>query len=173
MNKIIAIGLLACVCLLATSCSPATVTAINLVVSGAENALILAANESGTPVNPSLSNQIKTDGNLLISAYTDWNSAAPALKPGLWPKVQEALNIFQKDLPQILQAAHISDPAYLDISNFVISEIDSVAIAINGSQANVNMVSRSKGTAPILDAKTFKAEYNAKMKANGHPDLKI
>lgn len=142
---------------------------INLSVSGTINVLKLA--------DPSLPqatiDTAQNAGNLLISAYNDYTSAPSASKPGVWPKVQDALAAFQKDLPALIVAAHITNPVYVDIANLVLTEIQSVVNSINGTAPASSSKKSATLKAANLDASTFKKAYNQKMATAGHPELKL
>lgn len=173
VNKVLAICLCLLSCVFMTACPSWTVTLMNQVVTGTVGAINLAAAINHTTPDQALITKIQTEGNTFISAYQDWEAATPNMKPGAWAKVQEAMTIVQKDLPAVLQGFNIKDPTYLAVADFVISEIQSISITIQGTS---QMAATSKGAVKASDvtsAKNFKSEYNKKMKAAGHPEFAI
>jgi len=162
--------------------APWAVTLMNQIVIGTVGAINLAAVLKHTVPDQALITKVQDLGNGFIKAYTDWEAAAPNLKPGVWAKVQEAMTLIQTDLPPILNGLGVTDSAYLAIINFVISEVLSLANTIMGTTSMKASVALHKGVIgkakmlqenPHLDPNKFKAGYNDRMRSAGHPEFQI
>lgn len=140
-------------------------TYIDLAVLATTNGLKLAQS-FGAPVTDALISEATRDGADLKNAYNDWASAHSADK---WAAVQAALDAFEKNLPQLLNDAHVTNPVYagiveaaLQAINFVVSLVKSQNPTVTGTKS-----------APHFDEKQFKSDYNGKMTSAGHPELQL
>src|SRR5208337_8827 len=173
ISKLSLVSVVLAGCLFMTACAPWAVTLMNQIVTGTVGAINLAAALKGTTPDAALITKIQTEGAAFIKAYTDWEAAAPTLKPGAWAKVQEAMTLIQQDLPPILNGFGVTNPAYVAVADFVISEVLSLANTITGTSqmaATKKTVTKPKA---MLSPADFKKGYNEKMKAAGHPEFGI
>jgi hypothetical protein len=171
-TSLLAIALVSCMFL--TACPAWAPTLMNQIVIGTIGAINLAAAINHTTPDQSIISKVQAIGNGFVSAYNEWEAAAPNLKPGAWAKVQEVMKLAQADIPPILTSLNVS-PTYLAVANFVIGEVLSLANTINGTPA---MMATSKGAIHVSTseqgrARNFKTGYNQRMVAAGHPEFRI
>jgi hypothetical protein len=154
-SSVLAIALASCLFL--TSCAPWAVTLMNQIVVGTVGAINLAAAIKGTAPDQSLIAKVQAVGNGFIQAYTDWQAAAPNLKPGAWARVQEAMKLVQQDLPPILQGLGVNNPTYLAVADFVIGEVMTLANTITGTSAKAASSGKMTKSATLLSPSEFKS----------------
>ncbi len=156
--------------LIAATCNNASKVTmyVNLAVDATTNGLRLAES-FGAQVPQTTLDEVSRDGDLVKKAVADWTTADNAAKPGAWDAVQAALDIFKNNLPAILQAVHINNPAYSAIVSLALTaveEVVNVVQSLNPQTAAAAKVSRFSVT-------EYKSKYNSQMLAASHPELSL
>jgi hypothetical protein len=134
-------------------------------------ASLVAALQMGKQVNPSeaaaiqnVSAEASKDLNLLLALYEQYKA-----KPdkGTLAKIQSVIGDINQNLPALLQAAHISDPALsakvTAAVNLILSTVTSFASLIPQPPAPSIAASRTATNATVPHARDLKKQWNAEV----------
>jgi hypothetical protein len=128
------------------------------------------ASTADTAVIQNISAQASRDLNLLQTLYSEYKASPSATT---LQKIQNAISDLNQNLPVMLQSAHISNATLsariAAAVNLILTTVNSFAALMPQSSA---ATSRKVPSAPLLDAKDLKKQWNQQVCApTGNPVL--
>jgi hypothetical protein len=145
------------------------------------NILQIVAVVNGRPMDSGLAAKINGDAANLKTVLSDYAAAQAAAKPGMCPQLQAALNLYESDLPLVMQVAQVSDQntqsKILILSGLIVGVFNTLEPLIPGCQAppsaSVRTMTANLNLRPAtVDLHTFIPAYNAALTSpTGNPTL--
>lgn len=150
------------------------VLTIQLVGSGADNALTLYSLFTGKPVNSAAIQLIDAQTSVVIDLYRKFAAASAAAKPDALSQLEAGVATFQGNLQEALGALNVGNEQQQrtinSIVTIVMTEVRSIVNLAQVFHGNAAAKKLSRATRPKGSAQ-FRVEYNDAMRAAGHPEL--